>query len=114
MRYVGQALLDGLRNGDSDCRGERVDADRIERVLFSRARVEQVTTCTSDCNIDDKVTVEELVRAVNIALGERPVGHCVSLDMNDDEAVTVDELIAAVDSALEGCDCPEEDCTPQL
>jgi len=58
--------------------------------------------CPGDCNADGAVTVDELVRAVNEALGVQLLS-CRGLDANHDVLVTVDEVIVAVRSALDGC-----------
>jgi len=60
-------------------------------------------TCTGDCNHDGMVTVDELIKGVNIALGTAAIDSCVEMDANDDGAVTVNELIAAVNGALNDC-----------
>lgn len=60
-------------------------------------------SCVGDCNGNRTVTVEELVRAVNLALGSQTAGSCPGLDASGDGAVTVDELVAAVDNAVNGC-----------
>jgi len=62
-----------------------------------------VTPCVGDCNGDSTVTVDELIRGVNIALGSQLVDTCASFDVNSDSAVTVDELIRGVNAALGGC-----------
>jgi hypothetical protein len=62
--------------------------------------------CTGDCNEDGVVGVNELVTAVNIALGTADVSACLAADHNEDGQVTVDELVLAVNNALQGC--PEE------
>jgi hypothetical protein len=49
------------------------------------------------------VTVDELVRAVNAALGSSFVHDCPAADVNADGQVTIDELIKAVNVALTGC-----------
>lgn len=59
--------------------------------------------CAGDCDADGAVTVDEIVRAVNIALGTVAVETCVAADSGGDGAVTVDELVAAVARALAGC-----------
>lgn len=59
--------------------------------------------CAGDCNGDDKVVVNELVRAVGIALGQSETTECSPVDRNGDGNVSVDELIAAVGVALNGC-----------
>lgn len=62
--------------------------------------------CVGDCNGDGSVTVDELVRGVNIALGGLEVGDCPDFDSNEDGRVTIDELIGAVNAALSGCVVP--------
>jgi hypothetical protein len=49
------------------------------------------------------VTVDELLTAVNIALGTSPVEQCPAFDANGDGAVTVNEILAGVNNALNGC-----------
>lgn len=60
-------------------------------------------SCRGDCNGDAAVTVEELVRAVNIALGQQPLDACAVLDADGSGSVSIDELIVAVGNALIGC-----------
>ena len=62
-----------------------------------------VSSCPGDCNGDIMVTIDEVLRGVNIALSNLPLDHCRSLDSNNDDSVTVDELVAAVGAALSGC-----------
>src|SRR5262245_60292925 len=59
--------------------------------------------CDGDCDGDGKVFIEELIRAVQIALGGSPVDDCTAADRNGDGAVGVEELVGAVDAALAGC-----------
>jgi Ca2+-binding EF-hand superfamily protein len=59
--------------------------------------------CDGDCNRDGQVTVNELITAVNIALGTLDVSSCPAADRNGDGEVTVSELIRAVNRALVGC-----------
>jgi hypothetical protein len=61
------------------------------------------TLCDGDCNGNHAVTVDELVTAVNIALGSQAIGVCDVLDADEDGGVSIDELISAVNSALNGC-----------
>jgi hypothetical protein len=61
-------------------------------------------TCTrqivGDCNASGCVTVEEIIKGVNIALEQAPVLDCPSFDASGDRAVTVDEITQAVNVAL--------------
>ena len=59
--------------------------------------------CAGDCNANGEVTVDELVKGVNIALGNTSLAQCPSFDTTGDGEVTVDELIRAVNNALNGC-----------
>jgi uncharacterized repeat protein (TIGR01451 family) len=63
-------------------------------------------TCVGDCNGDGRVTINELILGVNIALGQQPVSACPAFDRNLDQRVGVDELVAGVNSALRGCTSP--------
>jgi hypothetical protein len=68
----------------------------------------QPITCPGDCTEDGTVTVDEIIRAVNIAL--TGIDDCFFIDIDHNGAVTVDEIIAAVTAALEGC---EPEPTPE-
>ncbi len=61
------------------------------------------TACVGDCGSDGAVTVEELVRGVNIALGVSPLSDCPQFDANHSLDVTVEELIQGVNIALTSC-----------
>ena len=60
-------------------------------------------TCAGDCNGDGRVAIDELLLAVNIALGSAPIDQCPLLDSNGDDTATVNEILAAVDDTLAGC-----------
>ncbi len=53
-----------------------------------------------DCNGDGTVTVNELVTAVRVSLGEGALATCPASDRNGDGAISIDELVAAVREAL--------------
>ena len=53
-----------------------------------------------DCDGDERVTLDEVIRAVDIALGQQSVNTCERLDADRDGTVSVDELVRAVDSAI--------------
>jgi hypothetical protein len=63
----------------------------------------QPTLCTGDCNNNGFVTVNELLKGVNIALGTLRLSQCSGFDLNRDGTVTVDEILIAVNNALDGC-----------
>lgn len=59
--------------------------------------------CDGDCDGDGTVSVDELIRAVSLGLGEVPLWHCRAADANDDGRLTVDEILTATQRALRGC-----------
>lgn len=59
--------------------------------------------CGGDCDGGGAVTIEELILAVRIALGEATLDGCAAIDADSSGSVSIDELIAAVNSALAGC-----------
>jgi hypothetical protein len=61
------------------------------------------TACDGDCNDDGRVTVDELVRAVGIALGDLPAGACSAADADGGGTVLIDDLMRAIRRALDGC-----------
>lgn len=64
--------------------------------------VSPAAACAGDCNGDGQVTIDELVRGVNLALSGAGV-PCAALDVNGDGEIAINELIAGVNSALAGC-----------
>ncbi len=68
--------------------------------MVSRAPAQ---TCAGDCDGNGHVTVNELVTAVSITLGNAGVDLCPVADRDGNERVTVDEVVAAVGSALSDC-----------
>lgn len=66
------------------------------------------TACQADCDGNRQVTIDELVSAVRIALGEALVSTCAAVDFDNSGTVAVNELVAAVARAIEGCDAPLE------
>lgn len=59
--------------------------------------------CTGDCGGDGLVTVDEIVRGVDIALGTTASTQCGAFDADASGDVDVSELLAAVTHALTGC-----------
>jgi hypothetical protein len=60
-------------------------------------------SCSGDCNGDRRTTIDELLRAVGIAVGWRPQSDCPAGDVDGDGDITVTDLIDAVGSAQKGC-----------
>ena len=61
------------------------------------------TVCDGDRNGDRSVTVDELIRGVNMALGTLPASACSAIDSDGVASVTIDDLLRAVNRALGGC-----------
>jgi N-acetylglucosamine-6-sulfatase len=60
-------------------------------------------TCVGDCGGDARVSIDELIIAVGIALEQRPASDCLAVDRDGGGQVSVAELVAAVGAALSGC-----------
>lgn len=60
-------------------------------------------TCSGDCDGNQRVTVDELVRVVGMALEGTDVAQCPGLDTDDDGATSIAELVTAVANALSSC-----------
>jgi hypothetical protein len=60
-------------------------------------------SCTGDCDGNGSVTVDEVLKGVNIALGEAGPSTCAPFDGDGSGVVTIDELLEAVSAALNGC-----------
>jgi len=59
--------------------------------------------CVGDCDGDGQVTIDELIKGVNIALDKASLQTCPQFDVDHSGTVTVDELIIGVNNALLGC-----------
>ncbi len=59
--------------------------------------------CVGDCNGRGEVTVDEIIKGVNIAIGNAPLDTCPQFDADASGEVTITELIIAVNNALNGC-----------
>jgi hypothetical protein len=49
------------------------------------------------------VTIDELIRIVDIALGNEPVSNCVAGDVDGNGTILIDEIVTAVNAAINGC-----------
>ena len=61
------------------------------------------TVCVGDCDGRGSVTIDELIKGINIALGAASLDQCPRFDTNGSGTVTIDELIKGVNNALTGC-----------
>lgn len=62
-----------------------------------------LAVCPGDCNRDGVVTIDELVTALDVALGKQSLEACMALDADESGTVTIDELVVAVDASIGGC-----------
>ncbi len=60
-------------------------------------------TCIGDCDSSGTVTIDEIIRGINIALGTASLDLCEAFDRNADALVTIDEILAGVEASLSGC-----------
>jgi len=93
----------GVRHAlDRDGDGE-FDADEIAAGTDPADPDSLSAFCGGDCNRDGAVTVDEIVRGVQIALGALGLDDCRRFDANRDGALTVEEIVSAINAALDGC-----------
>ncbi|MCX8072232.1 MAG: hypothetical protein N3C12_07265 [Candidatus Binatia bacterium] len=95
-----------LSPGDHEIVLTVTDSDGLTaqaRITVTVREREPVPACVGDCDGDGQVTIEEIIKMVNVALELQPVGSCAAGDANSDGAITVDEIILAVNKALNGC-----------
>jgi hypothetical protein len=62
-----------------------------------------ILACHGDCGDDGAVTVDEIVRLVSIALGDRATADCSAGDADGDGLVTVDEILRTIAMAMNAC-----------
>ncbi len=60
-------------------------------------------SCEADCDGGGVVTIDELISAVRVALGDVDPAGCQAADVNGDGSVSIAELVEAVGRALDGC-----------
>ena len=101
--YQSEFLLpENLHLGSHLIRAESdIDLPPVAFGMFEVVRGQ--IPCAADCNGDNVVTVDELITALGISLGQSPIGSCVSVDLDHDEEVEIDELVTAVQASIEGC-----------
>ena len=61
------------------------------------------TGCAVDCDRDGEVSVDELLRAVSMALGDDSVTRCAAADRDGSRSISVDEILAGIAGNLDGC-----------
>ena len=101
-----QIILPGLsaEPGPHEIVLTATDQDGMQSSARLQVTVAALPSCVGDCNQDNVVTVDELVRSANIALGNVRLSECPLSDSNNDGRVTIDEILTAVNLALSGCE----------
>ena len=64
------------------------------------SELDSVCDAPGDCNFDKTVAINEIIAAIDIALGTGSLSSCTQADANGDGTVTINELIMAVGVAL--------------
>jgi len=98
----GIAAGDLTRDGRVDLAVSLI-GDNVVVVMIGDGSGSFQIPCVGDCNRNGRVTIDELVKGTNIALGKVNLSDCPAFDRNDDGLVTVDEMIRGVNGALNGC-----------
>lgn len=99
--WLGEFACDGGPNRGQACTPTGPDFDSPDICAGHPCRSLR-ELLPGDCNGDGRVTVDELVRAVRIALGRGPVESCADADVDNDASVAITELIQSVNAALSG------------
>jgi len=105
----------GICEGEEPARGpfvmtidfvqaDRGDPPQVEAPTLPTPRpLGPCPICRGDCDANGIVTVDDLVRAIRVALGEIAAETCSLVDSNNDGSADISELMAAVNTALNGC-----------
>jgi hypothetical protein len=59
--------------------------------------------CAGACAVADRVTIDDVLTLVNVALGNAPVAACMAGDVDHDGRISITEILAAANNALAGC-----------
>lgn len=105
--FEGAFRCEGGRNRGEPCSPVGYDMASVNPCGEARC-VSVVKKRVSDCNADGAVTVDEVISAVNMALGSAAYEACREADGNGDRSITVDEVITGVNAALTGVPAPTE------
>jgi hypothetical protein len=81
-----------------------IDLSRLP-ALTSTATVtiRVAAACVGDCDGNGAVSIDELVKGVEIVLGAADISQCPPFDCNGTQRSSVDCVIRAVDATLNGC-----------
>jgi hypothetical protein len=112
---MGDGTVYGLavdRSGNLYAGGYFSTAGTIASSNFAKFEPCAIAVCVGDCDGNSRVTIDEILTLVNIALGNAAMADCDPGDARGDGQITVDEILAAVNCALNGCESPTNTPTP--
>lgn len=87
----------------SSCAGGDTPTPTVGETSPTPTPTGAVSDCIGDCNGDLRVMINELIIAVNIALGSLPLDACPSVDCFANGMVTIPCVVQCVNNALNGC-----------
>lgn len=83
------------------------------RALAAEPQLCEEAPCPGDCGLDGSVTIDELLRGVNVLLGLVALEECPAFDADANGVPSLEELVTAVRRLLQGCDASQRDRTPE-
>ena len=75
-----------------------------EPLVWYDAALSPALVCVGDCDGSGVVSVDEVIRAVGIALGTEPLATCPVADAEGNGIVEANDLVTIVGNAMDGCD----------
>ena len=96
-------LANGCDSGTADAGPDGKPCTGDDPSFQHATTQEALFACVGDCAQDGAVTIDDLVRGVNIALGSAPLDQCPYIDSDGDGVATINEVLVAVNNALDGC-----------
>jgi len=96
-------VVDGVVPCPGGACGPTYTPSPVAAVSDTPAPTPTLGPCVGDCSHNGSVTVDELIRGVDIALGNLTLDQCPSFDCSEKGNVTIDCLVKAVNAALIGC-----------
>jgi len=92
-----------VQTGPTSCPLEITSNAGTQTVLVNATGV-SAGACVGDCNGDTRVTIDEIVRSVNISHGNPPTNDCGAFSGgNGVTEGAIGDILRAVDNALGGC-----------
>jgi hypothetical protein len=114
MASATSSIRSAALNGKSNDRDTASGNPRSERLVLAIALTaagalalpqSAAAQCPGDCDSSGSVTVDDLVTAINVALGRMPLEACSNTDMDSNNLLDIEEIVGAVDSSVGGRLC---------